>query len=481
MDSVSFDGARDLQRLEQNRPSHRLGHRRRAHHPVQPLDTRQVKTPDRAGAQQILKHEVMGALRNRFAMVPDRGVSYGTTPQPAETAGQIVQTVNDVQANAGAQAPEALDQAADAVDEGFQQTQAILSSLGAFNTDIAELVSNIQALVSQGLTQLQSNLGAAGVESLNAEYARTERTEIRIETQEGDVVRVRIGERSEANIEALSAADGGGTSVSLSSSSSLGIRIEGDLNESELAAITDLLSNAEAIVDDFFSGNALDAFSTVSQLGFDAEQLAGFSLRAAVREQFSMSGVFTPVDTPVEEPVEPPAEITPVTPPVVEDPGVPTPVTPPVAEDPVVPTPVTPPVAEDPIVVDPITVTPEEPVEPVIPDPVLPVSLDDADAAEAAPVAEVAEVTDAELEEPALETGVPAYDTFQVVVDFMASVFQNIRPDSQQLVMTQRLVVDVLDAMIDVKLDEAGSDAAAGADLFKQILDSAATTGEAAS
>lgn len=465
MDSVRLDGARDLQRLEQNRPNQKLGHRRRAHNHVQPLDTRQVKTPDRLGAQQILKHEVVGALRSRFESVPVRQPSYSPTPQPAETAGQIVQTVNDVQAAAGDDAAAALDEAAVAVDEGFQQTQAILSSLGAFNTDIAELVSNIQALVSQGLEQLQSSLGATGVESFSADYARTERTEIRIETQEGDVVRVRIGSNSEASLEALAASDGGGTSLSLSSTSNLAIRIEGDLNESELAAITDLLSNAESIVDDFFAGDTLSAFATVGQLGFDSQELASFSLRAAVREQFSFSGVAAPALPPVEEP---PAEITPVTPPIVEEP-----VTPPVAEDPVVvPTPVTPPVAE-------------EPVEPVAPDPVLPVSIDgseaEADAAEVVPVAaaEVAEVTDAELDEPALETGVPTVDAFQVVVDFMARVFQNIRPDSQELVITQRLVVDVLDAMIDIKQDETGSDASAGTDVFKEILDSAATTGEA--
>jgi len=464
MDSVRLDGARDLQRLEQNRPNQKLGHRRRAHNHVQPLDTRQVKTPDRVGAQQILKHEVVGALRSRFDSVPLRQPSYSPTPQPAETAGQIVQTVNEVQATAGDDPAAALDEAAVAVDEGFQQTQAILSSLGAFNTDIAELVSSIQALVSQGLEQLQSSLGATGVESFSADYARTERTEIRIETQEGDVVRVRIGANSEASLEALAASDGGGTSVSLSSTSNLAIRIEGDLNESELAAITDLLSNAESIVNDFFAGDTLSAFATVGQLGFDSQELASFSLRAAVREQFSFSGVAAPALPPVEEP---PAEITPVTPPVVEEP-----VTPPVAEDPVVvPTPVTPPEAE-------------EPVEPVAPDPVLPVSIDGAEAeADAAEVTslltEAPEVTDAELDDPALETGVPTVDAFQIVVDFMARVFQNIRPDSQELVITQRLVVDVLDAMIEIKQDETGGEASAGTDVFMEILDSAATTGEA--
>lgn len=454
MDSVSLDSARDMQRLQQHRPNHHVGNRQRAHTHVQPLDAQQVRTPDRAGALQILKHEVFGALRARFESVAQQQSTYSPTPEPQETAGQILRAVNDVQASAGDEAPEVLDEAVLAVDEGVQQTQTILSSLGAFTSDIAEVISNIQSLIEKGLEQLQSNLGATGVQAFSADYTRTERTEIRILTQEGDVVRLRIGERSQASVDALTASDGesalSATAISLSSTSRLDIRIEGDLNESELAAITDLLANAEAIVDDFFSGDTLGAFETVGQLGFDSEQLASFSLRAAVREQFSFSGVGAQTQPPAEEP----AQITPVGPPIVEDPG---------------------PVAEDPIGVSPV-------VE--VPDPVLPVIIEgpETQTPEAtevvAPVA--AQVGDSELDAPAGESGVPVYDAFQVVVDFMARVLENIKPDSQELVITQRLVVEVLDVMIEIKQDETNTESTAGTDLFKEILDSAAPVAEAA-
>lgn len=121
-------------------------------------------------------------------------------------------------------------------------------------------------------------------------YRRSERTALYIETQEGDVVRLKIKVLSSLSAEA--AASKGETElaeVSVSSRNSVKIRftVDGDLHADELAAIRNVVEQASGLAAELFAGDAPEAFATAANLEIDGAQLARVSLRLSLREHLT--------------------------------------------------------------------------------------------------------------------------------------------------------------------------------------------------
>ncbi|MDX1562566.1 MAG: hypothetical protein R3305_06540, partial [Gammaproteobacteria bacterium] len=127
-------------------------------------------------------------------------------------------------------------------------------------------------------------------------YERSEKSVLRIRTQEGDVValKIRAGESLKVSVGAEGDDDDGvtiaETRVVARSSTRVSLKVKGDLNEAELAAIRDVFAQATALAEDFFSGDYAAAFETASALAIDGDQLARVSLRLKVREALTYSG-----------------------------------------------------------------------------------------------------------------------------------------------------------------------------------------------
>lgn len=106
--------------------------------------------------------------------------------------------------------------------------------------------------------------------------------DIEVRTQEGDIVTISLNELAENSQSALQARDGNNSlsvySKSSSYSSSFSLSIEGDLNEDELKSINDLIKKMTKVSDKFFDGNIAGAFKHASKIGFNTEQIAGFSM-----------------------------------------------------------------------------------------------------------------------------------------------------------------------------------------------------------
>lgn len=65
----------------------------------------------------------------------------------------------------------------------------------------------------------------------------------------------------------------------------LAFSIRGELDDGELAAISDLVSNANELADEFFNGDVESAFQQALNLGFDEKELTGFALQLSRNEQ----------------------------------------------------------------------------------------------------------------------------------------------------------------------------------------------------
>jgi hypothetical protein len=141
-------------------------------------------------------------------------------------------------------------------------------------------------------------------------FRRSERTALYIETQEGDVVRLKIKVRDSLHA-ATHTGDDGATLTEVAASSTIKIRfsVEGDLNADELAAIRSVVEQATAIAGEFFAGDAPEAFAAAAGLEIDGAQLARVGLRLAVREQLGYAASTTYRRAPAPAPIPAPAAI----------------------------------------------------------------------------------------------------------------------------------------------------------------------------
>jgi len=106
--------------------------------------------------------------------------------------------------------------------------------------------------------------------------------DIQVTTQEGDVVTISLQELSAKSQSEFQAQQGGNSlsiySESSSYASSFSFSVEGDLNEEEQKSLTDLINKMTKVSDKFFKGDAVGAFKHAQKIGFDSDQIAGFSM-----------------------------------------------------------------------------------------------------------------------------------------------------------------------------------------------------------
>jgi len=127
--------------------------------------------------------------------------------------------------------------------------------------------------------------------------------EIEVRTQEGDIVTINISELAENSQAALQAKQGN-NSLSIyaetsSYSSSFSLSVEGDLNEEELKSINELVKKMTKVSDKFFDGNIAGAFKHANKIGFNTDQIAGFSMD--LNRERSMQAVSAYQQTTVPE------------------------------------------------------------------------------------------------------------------------------------------------------------------------------------
>jgi hypothetical protein len=114
----------------------------------------------------------------------------------------------------------------------------------------------------------------------NYEYGRAREFSFELTTKEGDKITIKASSSEGLALEA----GRGSAKGSYSSSQSFSLSIEGELNEAELSAINDLLGRVNDLAGQFFAGNLDTAFAQAMNMGYEADQIAGFSLNLAQAE-----------------------------------------------------------------------------------------------------------------------------------------------------------------------------------------------------
>ena len=182
------------------------------------------------------------------------------------------------------------ESAKEAVQQGLEDAQEKLEALGWLtNAGVQQGIDETRSLLDEGFDSLESvlfdksDLVSSSIEgSASASYSREDYSQMKVTTQEGDVVSINLYSLNQSDTsESISLSDEGLSFSRYESSSqafAFDFSVEGDLNDDELAAIQTMMQSAGEVSDLFFSGDVSGALQKGFDMGFDASQLANFSM-----------------------------------------------------------------------------------------------------------------------------------------------------------------------------------------------------------
>ncbi|MDH4561077.1 DUF5610 domain-containing protein [Pseudomonas sp. BN411] len=252
-----------------------------------------------ADAQEVLA----GRLGERLGLEPgalsDKASKYTPEKVADRVLGFIDQRLRKEKADGAdpAKLQGLLDQARAGIQKGFDDARKVLDGLGVLGGKVADDIDDTFGRIQDGLDQLQKTYtqpaqspqagGTVAVAGYSERFnAQSETFDLEVKTRDGDKLRISIAQASSSwsRSSVAAASDGKNSLVSVSSQSSslqIGawqIEVEGELDDEEKAALSDLLGQVQDISSKFYSGDVAGAFDRAMALDMDGEQLASMSL-----------------------------------------------------------------------------------------------------------------------------------------------------------------------------------------------------------
>ncbi len=239
----------------------------------------------RGRALGIFRQELRETLRAQFnPKLSGKENPYTRALQPA-TSGDVADEALLAARKVVAESPTKASAALISFRARVQETATSVRETVGVPDDVAD-VDDAVARIGRGLDDLESQVASnreSSASVLAIDTRSKQRSTISIRTQEGDIVKLSLRRKQSLSATDVAVSNGNGTSTSteleVSSRSRMMLKVEGDLNESERAAIQNVLAQAEQMANDFFGGDMAKAFSLAEGFEFDTEQLARVSMR----------------------------------------------------------------------------------------------------------------------------------------------------------------------------------------------------------
>ena len=211
-----------------------------------------------------------------------------------------------------AQLTELIGQARSGVAKGIALAEKDLA--GFMNQEITDGIRNSKEAIGEGIDNIEKEVlspfrGTMEVgASLSAQYAQLQSGGLKITTKDGDEVEISFGQSRQYQYSAseriTSSANSNGDAnapatpesdvvarrslnVQLSEYRGISFSVQGELDDDELGAISDLVKQITDVSKSFFKGDLDTALDKALELGYDEKELAGFALKLNSREVVS--------------------------------------------------------------------------------------------------------------------------------------------------------------------------------------------------
>jgi hypothetical protein len=251
--------------------------------------------------QQTLVNRIRVKLYQRFEVHQSSVAVAGATADEqaaSDLAGAVSSALKSLSATKPKEAVAAVDETA---SEAIEQTAQALPSSGSaggpagLDAAISQIKDQLKSLFSAYLSNTDAARSADSVTATGAKLKSSAKGILEIKTLEGDTITLNFASRSKASLQNLQASNGtfqlDSTEFQAFSKSRVSISVQGDLNESELLAVQDLVDQVSQLTDGFFSGDLNAALSQASDLKLDSSQLSSYSLHLALRQTFEAFGL----------------------------------------------------------------------------------------------------------------------------------------------------------------------------------------------
>lgn len=175
--------------------------------------------------------------------------------------------------------------------QGFTEAAEILGGEEGMTEGIWQEIGQTKALVLSGIEDLREKYtgervadepaasSAQAVQSSSYQNASKNSFQFQLVTADGDKVSIRVASVQASILETyLDVRENQKGQFQSHQSDRFALDIKGELDEGELAAINDLLSQVGDLAEEFFSGDVESAFQMATELGYDHSEIAQFAL-----------------------------------------------------------------------------------------------------------------------------------------------------------------------------------------------------------
>jgi hypothetical protein len=204
------------------------------------------------------------------------------TRTPEELAGRVVDRIQRrLDRHAEKDVRKAIRGIAKALRKAFRETLGLLRAT-VENPDGGVLsVERLGRHLLSRLSDLEADTATREIETSAAVTAERSFS-LQVTTRDGDVATIHLDSSVSTSRSLHYGETGDGFSLTQEGSTlrnrELGFRVEGELDEEEMQAIRELVAGAERISNRFYAGDVEKALDKALQLGFDTDEIAGYSL-----------------------------------------------------------------------------------------------------------------------------------------------------------------------------------------------------------
>lgn len=201
-------------------------------------------------------------------------------------------------------------QARSGIEQGFEQAIGELEEIGYYE-ELKPGIDKSYEAIQTGMDDLEERiLGdvaapgfAASIASSSYSYSREESQSLELTTADGDKVSLSFSSLQSAEYaETFAQLDTEEVQAQLSSQSAsvyqgvnFSFSVEGELDEDEIEAISDLVQELGELSDEFFTGNPDEAFERALALDFDESEIAGFAYEHTLKERVQVTQAYQEV------------------------------------------------------------------------------------------------------------------------------------------------------------------------------------------
>jgi len=241
---------------------------------------------------ELLENELAKGLPGFTPLAQLNAADFAPQAVADRILGFVESSIN-LRATSELEAQSMLQEAREGIAQGFAEAREILSAIPQMTDEIHMQINETEELIFKGLDNLYSapidtpkqyEVGQLISESVSqsSQFKQSSQAAIEIVTQDGDKVEVSYSAFIEAaSNQSYSQNQQGYTANSEFSSAfaaSFQFSVQGDLDEGEQQAITELLSDVGDLAKQFFDGDVQAAFNASMELGFDSSELKSFAL-----------------------------------------------------------------------------------------------------------------------------------------------------------------------------------------------------------